>query len=51
MRKKTNPCLAALLLGSVVYGQSPASSAPPTDAWLKAGGNLIQPKFLAAHAD
>jgi alcohol dehydrogenase (cytochrome c) len=45
MRKKTNLCLSALLLGSALYGQSPASSAPPTNAWLKAGGNLYSQNF------
>ena len=45
MLKKTGLCLSALLLGSALYGQSPASSAPPTNAWLKAGGNLYSQNF------
>jgi len=45
MRKITNLCLSALLLGSALYGQSPASSTPPTNAWLKAGGNLYSQNF------
>ena len=45
MLRKTGLCLSALLLGSALYGQSPASSAPPTNAWLKAGGNLYSQNF------
>ena len=45
MSKKINLSLTALLLGSAVYAQSPASSAPPTSAWLKAGGNLYNQNF------
>jgi hypothetical protein len=45
MCKKTDLCLLTLLLGSGLYGQSPASSAPPTNAWLKAGGNLYSQNF------
>src|SRR5215467_12162212 len=45
MCKKTDLCLLTLLLGSGLYGQSPASSAPPTGAWLKAGGNLYNQNF------
>ena len=45
MRKKTNLCLSALLLGRALYGQATASSAPPTNAWLKVGGNLYSQNF------
>ena len=45
MRKEINLCLSALLLGSTLSAQSPASSIPPTDAWLKAGGNLYSQNF------
>jgi quinohemoprotein ethanol dehydrogenase len=45
MSKKINLSLTALLLGSAVYAQSPASSAPPAGAWLKAGGSLYNQNF------
>ena len=52
MRKEANLCLSVLLLGSTLAAQSPASSVPPSNAWLKAGGNLsLQPEFLAADTD
>src|SRR5690242_1784624 len=44
MRKKINLCLLAVLLGITVSAQSPASSSP-TNAWLKAGGNLYSQNF------
>src|SRR5712691_4200492 len=44
MSKKINLSLAALL-GSALYAQSPASSAPPTTAWLKTGGSLYNQNF------
>ena len=45
MRKETDLCLAALLLGSTLSAQPPASSVPPTNAWLKAGSNLYSQNF------
>ena len=45
MPKKTNFFLLSLLVGSALFAQSPASPAPPTNAWLKAGGNLYSQNF------
>jgi len=45
MSKKIYLSLTALLLGSALYAQSPASSAPPTSAWLKPGGNFYSQNF------
>jgi hypothetical protein len=45
MPKKTNFCLLSLLVGSALFAQSPASPAPPNNAWLKAGGNLYSQNF------
>jgi quinohemoprotein ethanol dehydrogenase len=45
MLNKTNLSVSALLIATALYAQSPASSAPPTGAWLKAGGNLYNQNF------
>ena len=45
MLNKTNLSVSALLIATALYPQSPASSAPPTGAWLKAGGNLYNQNF------
>ena len=45
MLNKTNVSVSALLIATALYAQSPAPSAPPTGAWLKAGGNLYNQNF------
>lgn len=45
MLNKANVSVSALLIATALHAQSPASSAPPTGAWLKAGGNLYNQNF------
>jgi len=45
MLNKTNVSVSALLIATALHAQSPASSAPPTGAWLKTGGNLYNQNF------